>query len=125
MSLIRELLLRLEAYEIDLFCAAQLSGADEELEIEGFSPEQIDYHLDLIQEANFTIPKKSPLRGGYYFHRLTWEGHDFRDSIRDPEIWAETKRGAENAGGLTVDLLKDLAKGFIKTKIEEHTGVKL
>jgi hypothetical protein len=28
-------------------------------------------------------------------------------------------------GSFTFDLLKELAKGFIKTKIEEHTGVKL
>ena len=28
------------------------------------------------------------------------------------------------AGGFTVDLLKDLAKGLIKKQIEERTGVK-
>jgi len=37
----------------------------------------------------------------------------------------KTKKGAAAAGGFTFDLLKDLAKGFIKTKIEEHTGIKI
>jgi hypothetical protein len=65
------------------------------------------------------------LSGHYAIKRLTWEGHDFLDSIRDPKIWEKTKKGVEGAGGFTVDLLKDLAKGFMKKQIEEYTGVKL
>jgi hypothetical protein len=57
--------------------------------------------------------------------RLSHAGYDFLDTIRKEEIWEKTKKEAASAGGFTVDLLKDLAKGFIKTKIEEHTGVKL
>jgi hypothetical protein len=37
----------------------------------------------------------------------------------------KTKEGASQAGGFTVWLLADLAKGLIKTQIEKHTGVKL
>ena len=65
------------------------------------------------------------MSGGMMFRRLSWQGHDFLDSIRDPEVWNKTKKGAAAAGGFTFDLLKDLAKGFIKTKIEEHTGIKI
>ena len=57
--------------------------------------------------------------------RLTWAGHDYLDAVRDPEIWKQTRAGAEKVGGFTIDLLKELAKGLIKKKIEEHTGVKL
>lgn len=56
---------------------------------------------------------------------LSMKGHDFLDLIRDPDVWNKTKKGAEAAGGFTLDLLKDLAKGLIKKKIEDHTGVKL
>jgi len=62
---------------------------------------------------------------GVAFRRLSWHGHDFLDSVRSPEVWKKTKKGAEAAGGFTVDLLKDLAKGFVKKQIEEYTGVKL
>jgi hypothetical protein len=34
------------------------------------------------------------------------------------ETWAKTKKAAAEAGGFTVDLLKDLPKGFIKKQIE-------
>jgi hypothetical protein len=59
------------------------------------------------------------------FVGLTWHGHDLVDSIRDPEIWKMTKEGVEKAGGFTFELIGELAKGFIKTKIEKHTGVEL
>jgi len=48
------------------------------------------------------------------------------DAVRDPEIWRNVaQRRLEGGGSFTFDVLKDLAKGFIKTKIEEHTGIKL
>ena len=56
---------------------------------------------------------------------LTWAGHDYLDSIRDDQIWAVAKDGVKQAGGLTFDLLKSLAKGLVKKKIEQHTGVNL
>jgi Hypothetical protein (DUF2513) len=54
---------------------------------------------------------------------LSMKGFDFLNSIRDPEVWNEAKKGVQ--GGFTLDLFKDLAKGLIKKKIEDHTGVKL
>ena len=56
---------------------------------------------------------------------LTWDGHDFLDSVRDEEIWRRTKEGAKAAGGFTFDIIKDLAKGLIKTQIKKHTDVDL
>lgn len=126
MDLIRELLLKLENLPTRPGGIYLLNPEDEEVQIVGYSNHQIDYHLSLISEAGLIDRgKSSATMSGYLFSRLSWAGHDFLDSIRDPEVWAKTKRGAEAAGGFTVDLLKDLAKGFIKTKIEEHTGVKL
>jgi hypothetical protein len=56
---------------------------------------------------------------------LSPKGNDLLNSIRDPEVWNKTKKGAEAAGGFTLDLIRDLAKGFIKKQIEEKTGIKL
>ena len=93
---------------------------------DGYSQELIGYHLSLIKEARFIKGGTSTvMMNATLFERLSWEGHDFLDSVRSPEVWAKTKRGAEAAGGFTVDLLKDLAKGFVKKQIEEYTGVKL
>jgi hypothetical protein len=92
--------------------------------IEGFGYEEIDYHLGLMIEAGLLHGQRmgSP---GFVMKGPTWEGHEFLDTVRDPEVWAKTKKGAAAAGGFTIDLLKDLAKGLVKKQIEEYTGVKL
>ena len=85
--------------------------------------EKLKYHLDLLEQRGLIeIEMRS---SGYLVKGLTWQGHDFLDSIRDPAIWEKAKNGASSAGGWTVDLLKDLAKGLVKKQIEEYTGVKL
>jgi len=123
MDFVRELLLKIEETDKPPSLRELLSANANEAEYEKLSE-----HLSmLIDEAEFV--------SGPSFHtmttknwidlRLTWKGHDFLDSVRDPEIWEKTKKGVEEAKGFTVDLLKDLAKGLVKKQIEEFTGVKL
>lgn len=87
--------------------------------------ELIEYHLALLDEAGL-ITIQAKLSGAVWqIGQITWAGHDFLDTIRDPAIWRETKAGAKQAGGFSIELLKALAKGLIKKKIEQHTGVEL
>ena len=51
--------------------------------------------------------------------RLTWAGHDFLDTVRDPEIWRQTKDGAKKVGSWSVKFLSELAIGFAKAKAIE------
>ncbi len=125
MDLIRELLLKLEALPLGLGGVVTISPDAEEIAVQGYDVNEIDYHLSLIREAGFIDECGARPMSGIGFRALTWAGHDFIDSVRDPETWAKTKKTAAGAGGFTVDLLKDLAKGLIKKKIEEHTGIKL
>ena len=57
------------------------------------------WHLQLVEESG--LIKSTPVHlQGYRLPEnieLTWEGHDFLDSIRDPKIWEKTKNGAEAA----------------------------
>lgn len=97
--------------------------------VEGVTDTDFVLHAQLIEEAGFVEAAimsngKSPADDAMIW-RLTWAGHEFADSVRDPKVWAKTKQAAATGGGFTVDLLKDLAKGFIKKQIEEYTGVKL
>ena len=125
MDLIRELMLKLEAMHRKPGVVEELFAGEGEMIIEGYSADEIDYHLSLIVEAGFLATHGTMLSGAVLFDRLTWAGHDFVGSGRSPEVWAKTKKGAEAAGGFTVDLLKDLAKGFLKKQLEDLTGVKL
>ncbi len=129
MDLIRELLLKLEAIPMRSGAIINIwldkNNPEEEFQIDGFTAEQIEYHLHLIDEAGLIIGSGSRPRMGINFKSLTWDGHDFLDSIRSPEVWRQTKSGALEVGGLTFDLVKDLAKGYIKKQIEDKTGISL
>jgi hypothetical protein len=125
MDLVRELLLKLEAWQMEMGDVFLIPPDDPGLAVSGSDPAQIEYHLSLLRaERLIDCPGSQPMLG-ITFAGLTWKGHDFLDSIRDPEIWHTTKEGARRAGGFSLDLLSALAKGLIKNKIEEHTGVKL
>jgi hypothetical protein len=125
MDLIRELLLRLESWDMEMGDVFTISPDERQMAVEGYDAAQIEYHLSLLRDQRLiNCPGSQPLTG-ITFAGLTWEGHDFVDSVRDPEIWEKTKKGVNAVKGFTFDLLKDLAKGLIKKQIEVYTDVKL
>jgi hypothetical protein len=124
MDLIRALLLKLEAMDLPVGSVSHFHSHDEEVQIEGYTPDEIEYHAKLLTEAGLIEPGRGAMEG-FMFRSLTWAGHDFADSVRNSDIWEKTKKGAAAAGGFTFDLLIDLAKGFVKKQIEDRTGVKL
>ena len=127
MNLVRELLLKLEALPLPPGVLATIYPSDPALAVDGFSADDIYHHLRMIVDGGFLQVHRSGFAasGQLLFCGISWAGRDFLDSVRDPKIWEKTKKGAEAAGGFTADLLKDLAKGFVKKQIEEYTGVKL
>lgn len=89
---------------------------------------RLRHHLKLLKEVGFVefeTPGQYDRSALWVVTGITWKGHDFLDSVRDPAIWAKTKDGAKAAGGFTVDLLGSLAKGFIKQKVMQHTGIEV
>jgi hypothetical protein len=106
MDLVRELLLKLESLPLAAGVVALVDPWDKDLAVPDKTGDEISYHLLLLRAAKFIeSPGSQPMNGGITFRRLTWEGHEFLDSIRDPEIWAKTKKASEHAKGFTLDLL--------------------
>ncbi|MBP2573505.1 MULTISPECIES: DUF2513 domain-containing protein [Agrobacterium tumefaciens complex] len=122
MDLVRDLLLQIEKFD-------QGYGGDIEIETGDHEPQVVAEHLRLLLEARLIEGDAVPDDEYAFDHilptRLTWSGHDFLETVRDPEIWKKTKEGALSARGFTLDLMQDLAKGFIKKQIEERTGIAL
>ncbi len=141
MDLVRELLLALENASAAVDLTADFGQDAKNLGVEG-DPAIIRHHFDILEDAELIkvsgmydgqpafmkgqLLQDAMLRGSVIRSvRLTWQGHEFLDAVRDPEIWRKTKGGAAEAKGFTFDLLRDLAKGLIKKQIEEYTGVEL
>ena len=82
----------------------------------------IQYHLAmLIDEAGFVSGIKAHSFGGknWLDLNLTWNGHEFLDNVRDPEIWRQTKTGAVKAGQWSIKTLADIAVAIGKARIEQ------
>ena len=126
MDLIRELLLRLEAFPLGLGAVYIVQPTSSEIAVPEYDPAMIYYNFDLLYQAGF-LNNGGNSRPGleFVYSGLSWKGHEFLESIRDPAIWRATKEGATKAGGFSVELLSALAKGLLKTQIEKHTGVSI
>ena len=113
MDLIRDILLATENN-----CEADSFYTFEDGLFAGFTEKEIYMHSDLLFKKGFL--RKTPQTLGYSVcvSGLTWEGYDFLDSVRDPEIWRKTKAAGEKVGGWTVGILADYAKGLIKLQFD-------
>jgi DNA-binding transcriptional ArsR family regulator len=125
MDLIRNLLLVVEASEQPVVYIADLMVAER---LQGMEQSDIDFHLKLLIEAGLIDGnKKQGLStvGNWYVRRLTWDGHEFLDTIRDPEIWRKTKEGASAAGNWSVGTLKEFGTALLKAKAQTVLGLDL
>ena len=81
---------------------------------------KLRYHARLFVDAGFLANERS------HQFRLTNAGHDYLNAIRDEGIWSRTKAAvAETGGSATLELIKNIATGFVKKKLSQHTGLDL
>lgn len=74
--------------------------------------ETVEYIL-MLQSAGYLESSQR------HVYRITWAGHEFLDSVRDPEIWRKTKEGANKMGSWSMKLLGEMAIGFARMKAQE------
>lgn len=124
MDLVRGILLFLENRD------SPASIRADEFPLEGRSVSEIQYHLNLIYQAGLINgePTKSSTSDRIISvlpFDLTWEGHEFLDTVRDPKIWREAKAGAALAGAASIEFIWRMAKALISNAIKERTGLDL
>lgn len=101
---------------------SQPHGFADELQIEGYSEEQVGYHVYLLGEAGLL---KTLERTGINSHspqalpvNLTWRGHEFLDASKDESLWAKAKaKVIKPAGGVAFDLLLEWLKAEAKQRL--------
>jgi len=100
MDLFRALLLEIEKLPAN--------GKWTGIEVEGYSPEEVAYHIRLAQDAGFIIAKFLVDEADIFMvERLTYTGHEFLDAARQDTLWQKAKEIVlSNAGTLTVEALK-------------------
>ena len=113
---LRELLFKIESNEGDFYIvdAVDLRMPPEE--------RKEYHHIQLLCDNGYVV-----LTGtGKDTYRLTSQGHDFIEAIRDKGIWEKTKKAVSETGGnATLEMVKIIALGFLKEKLSKHTGTEL
>jgi len=83
----------------------------------GHSKEEVAYHLRLLVEAGFLLGKFHPTTGLPVISRMTWNGHEFLDDIKDAGVWESTKARIAGLPGVALAIIAEIAKAEIKKKL--------
>ena len=81
------------------------------IELDGFSPEEVSYHVKLLDQAGFIEATIKETRETLYAVplSLTWTGHEFLDAAREPSRWNKAKAIiTDKAGSVSFETLKAL-----------------
>ena len=115
MDVVRDILLGIEQND-DLNGTAWYQFNDpQELGVVDCTYEEFAYTMKLLADAHFLQAQadmRMPLVAG-----LTWQGHEFLDTVRDPEIWRQTKERAGAVASVGLGFLWEIAKAEIRTKL--------
>lgn len=116
LNLIRNMLLRIE----------ELDSTKQKITIDSFSdlcadPVLISLHIELLIDSNY-IETSEPIYCGvikdFLIYRITSDGYDYLDSIRENSIWERTENMLFKVGGsAALDVVKDVAVSIIKTRL--------
>lgn len=111
-DLIRLLLIEAEAQQEPFFT--------KRTEIAGFDTEQVAYHAMLLMDAGLIDGEDASTNSANVLvRRLTFEGHDFLDAVRDPSIWRKTRdRLTKAGGGFVLSVVKDVAVSLIREQLK-------
>ena len=97
--------------------------------VPGYDRKVVTYHVWQLGEDQYLRVQQVPEAdaSGSYFAPicLTPKGHDFLESVRDEEIWNQTKEAARKGGAATIELLVEISKAFLRKQIEQRTGITL
>lgn len=127
MELIRALLLKLEELPTNPGSVHGLSIYDEELKIEDYNPKAVGEHLEMLLDAGLIIAVDGELHNGsrILFQRISWQGHEFLATVRDKEIWEQTKKALRAGGVETIKAVWDIAKTIGTNELKRRTGLEV
>lgn len=125
MDLIRDLMLEIEAFEGNAYRREYWPLKPQFKDLNG---SLLEYNLLLLLDAGFVSASRRPDPAGTpidIIHGLTWQGCEFLETIRDPEIWRKTKEGAGKVGSASVSFLFDMGKAYARMKAKDLLGLDL
>lgn len=91
--------------------------------IDAIDKQSFCFHAQLLAEAGLVIGKINTDNSGMpraaVLYRLTWDGHDFADSVADETVWNKAKKhllGPSVSWSFTI--LRELVTAIIKDRLK-------
>lgn len=104
LELIRHILITIESSSKTRICIEDFETAE-------YDAATISYHINLLLDCDYVDASKIPVcrcpYDTFVVHRLTSQGHDYLDSVRDEHIWEQTKK---QIGKVTSSVSLDVIK---------------
>lgn len=98
----------------DFLNNSELNYTDDDIE---YSLEKLDetpyLNMQLISGSNNGIAQ-------IFVNSITWEGHEFLDTIRDPKVWKATKKIASHLESVSIKILSNIGTGVINHLIDKN-----
>ena len=113
LDLVRTLLLKIEEHN----CSEPIVSRS--IEVEGHNEVEIGLHLNAMADAGFLVIEGYRTETGRLIETaiifdLTWKGHEYLDTIRDPAIWKKTKELSQKSGNAAFEFSIEIAKAVAK-----------
>ena len=116
MELVRKMLLEIEGTRTGSVYDTSTS------KLSAWSQDALDEHLLLLHQAGFVTNYQASGEGGMCT-ALSWQGHDFLDTIRSEPVWRETKRRLGEKGiTASIEVIKSLAESVAKQVLDPDAG---
>lgn len=90
------------------------------LKLNNYSKEELMYTADRLYEANYinvNICWNMNSTHIIVVTSISYQGHQFLDTIRDNDIWKSTKAKASKIASVSLPIIQELASSFIKLKL--------
>jgi hypothetical protein len=117
MELIRKILFAIEEKYIDT------SLNSNEIQIDGYNMKTIGYHCAILHEAGLISDYKGRYADNelafFGVGRLTWDGHELLDKIKNDTVWSQTKETITKKGiPFVLDAVKEVATAITSAMIK-------
>lgn len=85
-----------------------------------YSEPDLAYTVIKLKEADYITAsiKNYDCRIAYcIIHSITYEGHEFLNSIRNENVWNDILKGVKSVGAFTLPIIRDLGTSLLKQQL--------
>lgn len=127
---IRAILLTVEDADLqELRAGLPLINLQESKRLRSFSQDEVEYNSMLLIQNEYISARELKIdyagNNMALLNGLTWQGHQFLDTVRDKTVWKETKNILSKFSSVSLSMTENIASNVILGLIRKETNLPL